>query len=236
MKTSAQLQLLALTLLISVAAAMLLAPPAATVLADNDNDNGKSRFTLGGTAEGAVDPVDSGNKVVRMEVSATLFGFVRRKLDRRTQVEDLTNQLSFHFRFATGGSCGGGSPRYQLAIDTDGDGVSNGNAFGYAGPPPSFTGCPANAWLFQDLTGDGLTRWDLSQFNAELAAVGQPSVPFVITWQQVLTVFGNFPNHRVMTGALVDDTFTGSGRGIGFAFYDNIEIGDKKLRKVSFDD
>lgn len=186
-------------------------------------------FELGGTATEAVDPVNPANEVISMNVTTTTFGFVRRELKERTQVEDLTGQLSFHFRFATGGSCGGGSPRIQLAIDTDGDGVSNGNAFGYVGPSPSFTGCPANAWLFQDLTGDGATRWDLTQFNDDLAAIGQPSVPFVDTWAKVLTVFGNFPNHRVLTGELVDDTFTGSGRGSGFAFYDNIEIGDKKL-------
>jgi len=235
MKTSAMSLLFAVTLVVYVGVAIFFAFPPVAVFAI-DSDVGQGRFILGGTAEGAVDPADSGNKVVRMDVSATTFGFVSRNLDKGTQVEGLSNQLSFHFRFATGGSCGGGSPRYQLAIDTDGDGVSNGNAFGHAGPFPSFTGCPDDTWLFEDLT-DTAMRWDLTQFNDELTAISQPSVgtlcgSFVCTWGQVLTVFGNFPNHRVLTGALVDDTFPGSGRGVGFGFYDNIEIGGRKLQSL----
>jgi hypothetical protein len=180
------------------------------------------------------DPVNPRNKVIRMDVTVATFGTVRRTLDWGTQVEDLTNQLSFNFRFAAGGSCGGGSPRIQLAIDVDGDGTSDGNAFGYTGPFPNFTGCPADTWLFEDLTSN-VQRWDLSQFNDDLAGIGQPASnttcgSFVCTWGQVLTVFGNFPNHRALTATLVDDTYGGSPRGIGFAYYDNIELGDEKLQ------
>src|SRR5690348_8925292 len=49
----------------------------------------------------------------------------------------LTN-LSTDYMF-TAASCGGGSPRFQINID----GV---NAFVYIGPPPNYTGCPANVW------------------------------------------------------------------------------------------
>ena len=191
-------------------------------------------FRLGGTSMWVTDPVNPRNKVVRMDVTVATFGTVRRTLDWGTQVEDLTNQLSFNFRFAAGGSCGGGSPRIQLAIDVDGDGTSDGNAFGYTGPFPNFTGCPADTWLFEDLTSNA-QRWDLSQFNDDLAGIGQPASnttcgSFVCTWGQVLTVFGNFPNHRALTATLVDDTYGGSPRGIGFAYYDNIELGDEKLQ------
>jgi len=191
-------------------------------------------FKLGGTSMWVTDPVNPRNKVIRMDVTVATFGTVRRTLDWGTQVEDLTNQLSFNFRFAAGGSCGGGSPRIQLAIDVDGDGTSDGNAFGYTGPFPNFTGCPADTWLFEDLTSN-VQRWDLSQFNDDLAGIGQPASnttcgSFVCTWGQVLTVFGNFPNHRALTATLVDDTYGGSPRGIGFAYYDNIELGDEKLQ------
>lgn len=201
-----------------------------------DSDIGKGKFNLGGTAVADVDPTDATNEVIRMSVAEGIFGFVTRDFDKATQVEDLSSQLSFHFRFASGGSCGGGSPRYQLAIDTDGDGMSNGNAFGYVGPFPSFTGCPDDTWLFEDLT-DASIRWDLTQFNDELAGIGQATVnvlcgSFVCTWGQTLTVFGNFPNHRVLRGSLADDFFTGSTRGATDAFYDNIEIGGRKLRWV----
>ena len=39
----------------------------------------------------------------------------------------------------TAGSCGGGSPRFQINVG----GV---NAFVYIGPPPGYTACPQNVW------------------------------------------------------------------------------------------
>jgi hypothetical protein len=39
----------------------------------------------------------------------------------------------------TAGSCGVGSPRFQINVD----GV---NAFVYIGPPPNYTNCPMNVW------------------------------------------------------------------------------------------
>lgn len=42
----------------------------------------------------------------------------------------------------TDDSCAAGSPRYQINLDTDGDGDTDGSAFSYIGPPPSYTGCP----------------------------------------------------------------------------------------------
>jgi hypothetical protein len=49
----------------------------------------------------------------------------------------------------TGIGCGGGSPRFQLNIDTDGNGSFNGNVFVYIGMPPSFSPCdtvPPGEW------------------------------------------------------------------------------------------
>lgn len=39
----------------------------------------------------------------------------------------------------TAASCGGGSPRFQIN-------VAGVNAFVYVGPPPGYTGCPADVW------------------------------------------------------------------------------------------
>jgi len=47
--------------------------------------------------------------------------------------------LSSDYMF-TAGSCGVGSPRFQINVG----GV---NAFVYIGPPPNYTGCPQNVWL-----------------------------------------------------------------------------------------
>jgi hypothetical protein len=46
--------------------------------------------------------------------------------------------LSTDTNFTTG-SCGSGSPRFQINVDGK-------NAFVYIGPPPNYTGCPANVW------------------------------------------------------------------------------------------
>src|SRR5678815_4989787 len=67
------------------------------------------------------------------------------------KIAALTNQLQLKYYFPTR-SCGGGSPRIQIAIDTDGDGISNGNAFGYVGHTGFGGGCVTGAWDFVDMT------------------------------------------------------------------------------------
>jgi|SRR5579871_4903797 len=47
--------------------------------------------------------------------------------------------LSTDYMF-TAGSCGGGSPRFQIN-------VLGKNAFVYIGPPPNYTNCPQNVWV-----------------------------------------------------------------------------------------
>lgn len=119
-------------------------------------------------------------------------------------------------------TCGGGSPRIQLAVDLNGTGTPDGNAFGYFGPYPSFAACPKGKWTYEDLT-DETPRWDVSQLITK-GLTGLSS--FVNTWAQVVTALDTqFPKHVICTGAFVDDTFTGSPSGTGDAFYDLISIG-----------
>jgi hypothetical protein len=73
--------------------------------------------------------------------------------------------LKYYFPART---CAGGSPRFQLAIDTDGDSSSNGNAFGYVGHVGFGGGCITGAWDFVDLTDAVPSRWDLTQFGLGL--------------------------------------------------------------------
>lgn len=174
------------------------------------------KFTLFGTAQDTVDPQNASNDVIAIDTSGGAFGGAIRGLN--VQVTALRNQLQFKAYFTVGRSCGGGSPRIQLAIDTDGNGLSNGNAFGYFGPSPNFTGCPLGAWQFEDLT-DGELEWDLTQFGG----------PFYNSWSDVEAFFAAFPNHKVLRGSIVDDTFPGSGAGAGVAFYDLVTIGDRTL-------
>lgn len=52
--------------------------------------------------------------------------------------------LSADYKF-TGGSCAGGSPRFQVnVLDPNTNTVKN--IFVYIGPAPSYTGCPPNVW------------------------------------------------------------------------------------------
>ncbi|MBI2020570.1 hypothetical protein HYS94_04080 [Candidatus Daviesbacteria bacterium] len=53
--------------------------------------------------------------------------------------------LSTDYNF-TEASCGGGSPRFQINLDTDNNGSFDGNAFVYIGPPPNYTLCPGGVW------------------------------------------------------------------------------------------
>jgi hypothetical protein len=149
----------------------------------NGDDDDDGEFRLGGTAQHARDPENQANEVIRIRTDqAPEFGTVSRKLGVR--VPQLDNLLSVKAWFESPKTCIGGSPRFQLAIDTDGNGQSNGNAFGYFGTSPNFAACPMNTWLYEDLTGggDSITglgptpstgfatpneelEWDLTQFG-----------------------------------------------------------------------
>ncbi len=68
----------------------------------------------------------------------------------------------------TDDSCGGGSPRFQIAIDTDANNVSNGNIFVYMGPSPSFTGCVGAASTGNLIGNEEAGRWDYTQLGGPL--------------------------------------------------------------------
>lgn len=92
------------------------------------------------------------------------YGAVRFDVASGTTVSDLST-LSTDFN-VTDDNCGGGSPRFQLAVDTDDDGVSDGNVFVYLGDVPNFNDCAANTWVSSgELIGSDDARFDLSQFG-----------------------------------------------------------------------
>lgn len=90
------------------------------------------------------------------------YGFAFLGLNEGLPLQAL-NKLSFD-AYYTAGSCGGGSPRVSLAIDTDGNGASNGNLNAYAGPHPTYTGCPNGVWSHYDLL-DGASRFEGQQLG-----------------------------------------------------------------------
>lgn len=82
-----------------------------------------------------------------------------------TTLADLTT-LSTDFN-VTDDDCGGGSPRFQVRIDYDNDGVvsaGDANVFVYLGPSPNYIGCTPNTWVLSgNLVTDPNSRWDTSQ-------------------------------------------------------------------------
>jgi hypothetical protein len=201
-------------------------------------DDPRNGFLLGGTAQVAQDPENPANQVVVIRTDVDpFFGTVSRAVNAK--IQDLDNMVEFKAWFQNPKSCTGGSPRIQLAIDTDGDGKSNGNAFGYYGAPPNFRNCPMGTWMYEDFTGAGdiaITgaplfpstggttpneelEWDLTQFGGG----------FYNTWSQVEAFFGAIPNHVVCSVALVDDTFNIPNM-TGTAYYDLFSAGRGTFR------
>lgn len=90
---------------------------------------------------------------------------------------------------ALGGTCGGGSPRYQLLVDANGNGKADDgdrNVFVYVGPYPNFTGCAYNTWTSNSLT-DGVLRWDSTQLGGPFYG-DQASAAAVAAGRDVLFV------------------------------------------------
>lgn len=66
----------------------------------------------------------------------------------------------------TDDNCGGGSPRVQVRIDTNSDGISDGSVRIALGPSPSFTGCSSGWQSTGNLIGNSDTgRYDYSVFG-----------------------------------------------------------------------
>jgi hypothetical protein len=146
------------------------------------------------------------------------IGVAFRNMPPGFKIAALTNQLQLKYFFPTR-SCGGGSPRIQLAIDTDGDGNSNGNAFGYVGHTGFGGGCLTGVWDFVDMTDNVPARWDLTQFGLGYH-----------TWGSAVTAMTTtFPNHRVRSGSLVDDSCSFSAPSCGQAYYDLLTIENRTL-------
>jgi hypothetical protein len=192
---------------------------------------GETGFLLGGTAQNAVDPENPLNQVIKIDTTSPpecspagsyqhcRAGEVSRKLN--VQIAALDNMLEFKSYFQKR-TCGGGSPRMQLAIDLDGNGTSDGNAFVYTNP---IAGCAPNRWQYDDLT-DEVPRWDLTQFWCSLMHP-QPCIPpgsYVEPYAVAKTVLTTlFPNHKICSGALIDDSGWDPATA-GVAYYDIISL------------
>jgi hypothetical protein len=91
------------------------------------------------------------------------------------KIAALDHQINLKYFFPTPPrTCSGGSPRVQVAIDSDGDGDFDANAFGYVGHAPFGTGCITGEWDIIDMT-DNIGRWDLSQLGGGMTMTSDQS-------------------------------------------------------------
>ncbi len=182
-----------------------------------------SVYKLFGTAQNGVDPQNPYNDVISFDTTGGQIAGALRILGDHVQVKMLTNQIELKYYFLNR-TCGGGSPRIQLAIDGDGDGdfkqspgSSDQNAFGYLGDKPFGGGCPPNVWVHEDMT-DAVPKWDLSQWTATGRV---PACGMTCTWQEVVAYFQTFwPNHRVLNAVLVDDSSSFFTPDSGCSYFD----------------
>ena len=143
------------------------------------------------------------NTAVQLRSAGTGYGGIDFDTPSGMTVSQL-NDLSTDYNF-TAGSCGGGSPRFQIN-------VAGGNIFVYIGPPPNYTGCTMNSWLN---TGDLLTP-------ASLVDTSQLSGgSFYDTWATAQARYGTL----AITGIqLVADGAWAVAGGVQTVLVDNVMI------------
>ena len=116
----------------------------------------------------------------------------------------------------TDDNCGGGSPRVQIRVDTDGDGISNGSVRVALGPSPSFTGCAAGWQSTGNLIGNAdAGRYDYSVFGGSPFTT-YAAAPAIVLAGDVVGVF-----------VVVDGSWSAAatgGDGEQTTLVDNIEI------------
>jgi hypothetical protein len=171
------------------------------------------------------DPQNPTNDVISVLTTPTTIGVARRDLPPGIKIAALDHQLNLKYFFPAR-SCGGGSPRFQVAIDGDGDGKFNQetggpdqNAFGYVGHAPFGAGCITAEWDIIDMT-DNIGRWDLSQLGGGMTMTWDQAEAFVTT---------TYPNHRVISGSLTDDSCSFAPTSCGQAYYDLVTVENRTL-------
>ena len=105
------------------------------------------------------------------------------------------------FKIVTG-DCGAGSPRFQLNIDTNGDGTFDGNIFVYIGPSPAFTACDPLQTIGWQSTGNLVGNNDPCRYDTSQIVSGTQCN----TYNGTQTVLSAFPNHQIIGMQLVIDS------------------------------
>lgn len=157
---------------------------------------------------------------LRSQASAPGFGGIAFQPRTPLTFAQVTT-LSADFN-VTDDDCGGGSPRFQLNMDTDGDGDSDGNIFVSFGPAPNFTGCTGD-W---ESTGNLIGNNDHGRYDA--SQVGGSGFG---TYQDALTVAGEM---RVLGIQLVVDASWFFADGEQTVLVDNVQVNAHRLTGHGF--
>ncbi len=183
------------------------------------------------------DPQNETNDVISVLTTPTTIGVALRDLPPGVNISAFDTQLGFKYFFAGLRSCGGGSPRVTLRVDADGDGdfdtdpptgpgdPDDSPDFAAHGHPNPFVGCLPNEWVYENLTDNG-PRWEVTPGGS---VEGIPVFPFV-TWDVLETAVTTlFPDHRIVSGALVDDSCSFFPLSCGQAYYDLLTVENHTL-------
>ena len=164
------------------------------------------------------------NEGISATMTPTTVALAFRNLPPGIKITALTNQLGLKYYFVGPRTCGGGSPRLTLLVDTDGDGDTDFAAHGHVNPP-AYTACSQNKWVYEDLADD-LPRWEVTPGGA---VPDIPVFPFTPWKPFAAAITAAFPNHRVRAGFLVDDSCSFFPAACGKAHYDLVTIENRTL-------
>ncbi len=197
---------------------VLIADPAAT---QEELPGMGHKFQLFNAMMDNQDPQNLTNDVISVLTTMAYpagIGVAIRNLPPGIKITALTDQIDLKYYFPAR-SCDGGSPRFQLLIDRDGDGQFVRNAFGYVGHGGFGAGCVTGMWDIIDMTDAVPARWDITKFGGGYQ-----------NWAGVVAFFNTvYPNHRVISGSLVDDSCSFAALSCGQAYYDLVTIENRTL-------
>lgn len=184
-----------------------------------DSDPENSVGSSGGSGGGV-----GGNEGISATMTTTSVALAFRSLGSGIRITGLENQLGLKYYFVAPRTCGGGSPRVTLLVDSDSDGDRDFAVHGHVNPPV-YTACVTNEWRYEDLTDD-LPRWEVTPGGA---VPGVPVFPFV-SWDALeAAVTTAFPNHRITAGFLVEDSCSFFPAACGKAHYDLLTVENRTL-------
>ena len=181
-------------------------------------------FRSQGQATEAADPQNPDNDVIKFTTNSSATGFASVTRDLRAKnlkIADMTNTVSVKYFVVSPRLCIGGSPRFQLNIDTQGNGSFVRNAWGYFGNKAFGGDCPSDMWVYEDLANPAnpAKMWDLSSLGGGMTMSWAEVVAFVNT---------QYPNHKLRACGVFDDSGWAAG-GVGTVYLDNVQCHDRVL-------